>query len=86
MGVLREFSQAMTDVSKQRSPASPRSLSSKSNSSRGMTMTFDLMMGHLYIYIYIYIYIGVSKNRSFPPKIDCENKGENPMNKWMIWG
>ena len=28
----------------------------------------------------------VSKNRGKTPKMDGENKGSNPMNKWMIWG
>ena len=32
-------------------------------------------------------YMGVSKNRGIlPPKMDGENNGLNPMNKWMIWG
>ena len=29
--------------------------------------------------------MGVSKNNG-TPKMDGENNGQNPMNKWMIWG
>ena len=32
------------------------------------------------------IYMAVSKKLGLYSKMDGENNGKNPMNKWMIWG
>ena len=34
----------------------------------------------------VFVYMGVSQKRGEKPKMDGENNGSNPMNKWMIWG